>query len=391
MFDRVIVIVMDSVGIGEMPDAEKFGDKGADTLGHIDELRGLNVPNLENLGLGLLRNFKTVKPKQIRGAYSSIMLECSMGKDTTTGHWEMMGVILEKPFPTYPNGFPEEVMKKFTELTGYGYLGNKPASGTVIINELGEEHMKTGKPIVYTSADSVFQIAAHEDIIPVEELYRICEITRNKVCVGEHAVARVIARPFIKQGDKFVRTERRKDFSLEPPYPTAMDLLKENNYQVGGIGKIEDIFVYRGLTASIHSHNNYEAYKDLIKMMGDLKGEKGLIFANFIDFDMLYGHRRNVDGYGKALEDFDNYLSDIMDNLNESDLLVITADHGNDPSFKGSDHTRERVPLLMFSKKLKENGRIEDIKCFSTLAKNICENFGIENKFKGDEILGKLK
>lgn len=391
MFDRIILIVMDSVGIGEMPDAEKFGDKGADTLGHIDELRGLNVPTLENLGLGLLRDFKTVSPKQIKGAYSTKMLECSMGKDTTTGHWEMMGIILEKPFPTYPNGFPEDVMKKFTEFTGYGYLGNKPASGTVIINELGEEHIKTGKPIVYTSADSVFQIAAHEEVIPVDELYRICEITRKQVCIGEHAVARVIARPFVKQGDKFVRTERRKDFSLEPPYPTAMDLLKEKGFQVGGIGKIEDIFVYRGLTASIHSHNNEESYRDLKKMMEDLKGEKGLIFANFIDFDMLYGHRRNVEGYGRALEEFDNYLSDLIDNLGEKDLMMVTADHGNDPSFKGSDHTREMVPLLMFSKSLKENGRIEDLKCFSTLAKNICNNFGVDNGFKGDKLLEKLK
>ncbi len=387
MFKRIILLVMDSVGIGEMPDAESFGDKGADTLGHIDELRGLNIPTLESLGLGLLRDFKTIEKKQIKGAYSTKMFECSKGKDTTTGHWEMMGIILEKPFPTYPDGFPEDLMKLFTEKTGYSYLGNKPASGTVIINELGDEHVKTGKPIVYTSADSVFQIAAHEEIIPVDELYRICEITRNEVCVGEHTVARVIARPFVKQGDKYVRTERRKDFSLEPPYPTAMDLLKENNYQVGGIGKIEDIFVYRGLTASIHSHNNEEAYRDLKKMMKDLRGEKGLIFANFIDFDMLYGHRRNVEGYGKALEEFDNYLSDIMDNLEDNDLLMVTADHGNDPSFKGTDHTREMVPLLIFSKKLKENGRIENAKCFSSIAVSICNNFGLKNSFKGVNFL----
>ncbi len=299
----------------------------------------------------------------------------------------MMGIILKKPFPTYPDGFPEDLMKLFTEKTGYGYLGNKPASGTVIINELGDEHVKTGKPIVYTSADSVFQIAAHEEIIPVDELYRICEITRNEVCVGEHAVARVIARPFIKQGGKYVRTENRKDFSLEPPYPMAMDLLKENNYQVGGIGKIEDIFVYRGLTASIHSHNNEEAYRDLKKMMADLKGEKGLIFANFIDFDMLYGHRRNIEGYGKALEEFDSYLSDIMDNLEENDLLMVTADHGNDPSFKGTDHTREMVPLLMFSKKLKENGRLEDVKCFSSIAKTLSNNFELTHSFEGVNLL----
>ena len=390
MFDRFIVVVMDSVGIGEMPDAANFGDKGADTLGHIDELRGLNVPNLEKLGLGLLRDFKTIKKTQIKGAYSTKMLECSKGKDTTTGHWEMMGVILEKPFPTYPNGFPEEVMKLFTEKTGYGYLGNKPASGTVIINELGDEHVKTGKPIVYTSADSVFQIAAHEEVIPVEELYRICEITRKEVCVGDHTVARVIARPFIKQGDKYVRTERRKDFSLEPPYPTAMDLLKEKGYLVGGIGKIEDIFVYRGLTASIHSHNNEESYRDLKKMMIETKDEKGLIFANFIDFDMLYGHRRNVEGYGKAIEEFDGWLPDLMDNLGERDLLMITADHGNDPSFKGTDHTREMVPLLMFSKSLKGNARLEDIHCFSSIAKTICENFSISNQFKGVNLLSFL-
>ncbi|NOZ12208.1 MAG: phosphopentomutase [Acidobacteria bacterium] len=390
-FNRIILMVLDSVGIGEMPDAAAFGDTGADTLGHIDEIRGLSVPNMEKLGLGKLRPFKTVASKQADGAYATTMRECSPGKDTITGHWEFMGIINRQTFPEYPDGFPEEIMSAFTEKTGYGYLGNKAASGTVIIQELGDEHMRTGKPIVYTSADSVFQIAADEDVIPLKELYRICEITRNEIMVGEHAVARIIARPFIKTKDGYVRTENRRDFALEPPFPTALDLLKGAGIKVGAIGKIEDMFVKRGITHSIHSHNNTESCRDTLKLMeGEL--DSGFIFANLVDFDMLYGHRRNVQGYGDALEAFDRELEKFMNHyLRNDDLLMLTADHGCDPSYRGTDHTREKVPLLMYSPGLKAHGILPERSCFTDIAATVLENFGISHTLPGNSFLGELR
>ncbi len=390
-FDRIILMVLDSVGIGEMPDAADFGDRGANTLGHIDEIRGLHIPNLEKLGLGKLYPFKTVAPTQIPGAYATTMRECSPGKDTITGHWEFMGIINHRTFPEYPDGFPEEVMNAFTEKTGYGYLGNKPASGTVIIQELGEEHIRTGKPIVYTSADSVFQIAADEDTIPLKELYRICEITRKDVMTGRHEVARIIARPFVKKGNRFIRTENRRDYALEPPFPTALDLLTTAGITVGAIGKIEDMFVKRGITVSIHSHNNAESCRDTLKLMQhDVK--KGFIFANLVDFDMLYGHRRDVQGYGDALEAFDSELGEFMTkHLKTSDLLILTADHGCDPAFRGTDHTRERVPLLLFSPGLKENRILPERSCFTDIAASILENFNISHSLPGNAFLSELK
>jgi phosphopentomutase len=390
-FNRIILIVLDSVGAGELPDSEKFNDKGADTLGSIDKLTGLTVPNLEKLGLGTIKNFKTVKPCFIQGAYATKMMEKSQGKDTITGHWEFMGTILEKGFPVYLNGFPKDLMDLFERETGYGYLGNYPASGTVIIEELGEQHIKTKKPIVYTSADSVFQIAAHEDVIPLNELYRICEITRNKVTIGEHQVSRVIARPFTTVNGKFKRTKNRKDYALTPPKPNVLDLLFEKGIKTGAIGKIEDMFVKRGISHSIHSHNNQEAFEDTVTMM-ETTVDTGFIFANFVDFDMLYGHRRNVEGYRKALEDFDKNLKILMEqHLNEKDLLIITADHGCDPAFKGSDHTREYVPLLVYSKSLQEHGNLEIRKQFSDIGITVLDNFGIDNNLQGKSFLGELK
>lgn len=388
-FNRILLVVMDSVGAGAMPDAEAFGDAGSDTLGHIDEHRGLNVPTLERLGLGTIRPYKTIQDNIGSGAFAGKMAECSAGKDTITGHWEFMGIVQEVPFPVYPDGFPESLMQRFSKETGYGYLGNKAASGTAIIAELGQEHLDTGKLIVYTSADSVFQIAACETIVPVDELYRVCEITRNRVTVDEHAVSRVIARPFVPDGDGFQRTGNRKDYSLEPP-ENALDLLTQNNVPVGAIGKIEDMFAFRGISSSVHSKNNREAYRDLVAMMNTI--QTGLIFANFVDFDMLYGHRRNVDGYGDALEEFDCMMADLLNHhLAPDDLLLITADHGCDPAFKGTDHTREFVPLLAYSPALSGSGRIPTRSCFSDLAATCLDNFGIPNPFPGASILEVLQ
>jgi len=388
-FNRILLIVMDSVGVGAMPDAEAFGDAGADTLGHIDEHRGLNVPTLERLGLGTIRRYKTIHDNIGTGAFAGKMAECSAGKDTITGHWEFMGIVQDVPFPVYPDGFPESLMQRFTAETGYGFLGNKAASGTAIIAELGQEHLDTGKLIVYTSADSVFQIAACETIVPVDELYRICEITRNRVTVDEHAVSRVIARPFVPDGNGFTRTGNRKDYSLVPP-ENALDLLTRNHIPVGAIGKIEDMFAFRGITTSVHSKNNGEAYRDLVTMMETV--QNGLIFANFVDFDMLYGHRRNVDGYGDALEAFDGMMADLISHhLESDDLLLITADHGCDPSFNGTDHTREYVPLLAYSPSLSGCGRIPTRTCFSDLAVTCLDNFGISNPFPGTSFLEVLQ
>ncbi len=389
-FKRIILIIMDSVGIGAMPDAADFGDSGADTLGSIDRQRGLHLPRMETLGLGTLRSFQTIKPRFQAGAYATTMMECSAGKDTITGHWEFMGIIQEQSFPVYPNGFPDELMDRFTQVTGYEALGNKPASGTAIIQELGAAHMQSGKPIVYTSADSVFQIAACESVMPLEELYRICTATREQVTVGKHAVSRVIARPFVQTGDGFVRTENRKDYSLEPPHPTALDLLHDDGLDVGAIGKIEDMFNRRGITRSIHSHNNAEAWKDLTGMLADI--DSGLVFANFVDFDMLYGHRRDVQGYGDALEAFDTGLNRFLDQaVSPEDLVLITADHGCDPAFKGTDHTRERVPLLVYSPGLDGSGNLPERTCFTDIAVSILDNFRIEHPFPGQSFLGELK
>lgn len=342
---RVTLIVLDSVGCGDAPDAARYGDEGSNTLGNTARaVGGLRLPNLGRLGLGNLTGIEGVPPVDPAAGAFGRLTEVSAGKDTTTGHWELAGVVLEQPFPLYPDGFPADLMAEFEARIGRGSLGNYPASGTEIIEELGEEHMLTGKPIVYTSGDSVFQIAAHEQIIPIAELYRICRIARE-LLTGEHAVGRVIARPFVGQPGNFTRTERRQDFSLEPPRETILDAVKAAGQEVMGVGKIEDIFAHRGLTRSNHTGNNMAGVDAILEFLGT--GASGLIFANLVDFDALYGHRNNPQGYAEALEAFDRRLPEIEAALGPGDVLVITADHGNDPTTPSTDHSRERVPLLV--------------------------------------------
>ncbi len=343
--NRAVIIVLDSVGCGDAPDAAAYGDEGSNTLGNIARaVGGLNLPHMQKMGLGNLTDIQGVPPTtDTLGAYGRLT-ETAAGKDTTTGHWELGGVRLEKPFPTYPNGFPPEIMSEFERRIGRGTLGNYPASGTEIIKELGEEHMRTGKPIVYTSADSVFQIAAHTDIIPLEELYRECEIARE-ILTGEHAVGRVIARPFIGEPGHFTRTEDRRDFSLTPPGDTILDVVKKAGLEVMAVGKIEDIFAHRGITQSNHTGNNMAGVDATIAFIK--QGDPGLIFTNLVDFDALYGHRNNPRGYADALEAFDRRLPEILDALLPGDVLFITADHGNDPTTPSTDHSRERVPKFV--------------------------------------------
>lgn len=347
---RAIIIVLDSVGIGELPDADLYGDKGCNTLANIaNSLGSLHLPNMELLGLGKIAHIKGISAKVRPKAFFGKMAEASHAKDTTVGHWEIAGIITKKPFPTYPNGFPSEIIERFKKEIKLDILGNKAASGTEILEELGEEHIKTGKPIVYTSVDSVFQIAACEDIFPVDTLYKMCEIAR-KILHGKHNVARVIARPFVSKMGNFVRTDRRKDFSVAPPYPTLLDLAVEQGFAVIGIGKIGDLFGHRGLTEEAHTSDNNEGIKQTIECVK--RDFSGIIFTNLVDFDMKFGHRNDVIGYANALTEFDNYLPCLLNSLKKKDILIITADHGCDPTTIGTDHTREYVPLLVYGKNL---------------------------------------
>jgi phosphopentomutase len=340
------VIVLDSVGIGELPDAADYGDAGSNTLAHIAEaVDGLNLPNLAAMGLGNIAPIRGVRPVQAPSACFGKMAERSKGKDTTTGHWELMGVVTERPFPTYPHGFPAGVISEFERRIGRRVLGNKVASGTEIIKELGEEHVRTGKPIVYTSADSVFQIACHEEVVSVDELYAMCR-TAREMLVAPHNVQRVIARPFIGTPGAFVRTQRRRDFALEPPSDTLLDLIVRDGGEVIGIGKIEDIFAGRGITRAIHTGNNPDGIEATIA--GVASGEGTLILANLVDFDMLYGHRNDPQGYAAVLSEFDSALPRLLGVLKDSDILIITADHGCDPTTASTDHSREYVPLLAY-------------------------------------------
>ena len=377
---QVILIVLDSVGIGDAPDAEKYGDEGTNTLGNTARaVGGLNLPNMTKLGLGNLGDFLGVPP--IDNAEGEIT-EISAGKDTTTGHWELAGVSSPVPFPTFPNGFPEDFIRAFEERIGRKTLGNYPASGTEIIKKLGEEHIKTGYPIVYTSADSVFQIAAHEDVIPVEELYHICE-TAREMLVGPLNVARVIARPFIGEPGNFKRTERRRDFSVSPPRPTILDKVKDAGLMVAGVGKIEDIFAHRGLTKSNHTGNNNDTVTATIEFIKTR--DPGFIFANLIDFDQLYGHRNNPEGYAKALEEFDKRLPEIVEALDKNDVLLLTADHGNDPTTPSTDHSRERVPLLAVGKPVRRNVNIGTRDTFADVAATIAKLLKIDGTGEGKE------
>lgn len=374
---RVILIVLDSVGVGSLPDAADFSDKGANTIGHIAEKMNLNIPNMLSMGLGNLPNVNLAHVYGA-GAYGRA-LEKSAGKDTTTGHWEMAGVTVEQPFPLYPDGFPGEVMDAFEAAIGTKTLGNKPASGTAILDELGEEHMKTGYPIVYTSGDSVFQIACHEDVVPVQRLYEMCEIARTQL-QGVHGVGRVIARPFVGTGKgHFRRTGRRRDFSLEPIAPTILDVLKDAGYETLGVGKIEDIFAHQGLTGSDHAAGNPACIDAAIEYMK--KDFDGLLFINLVDFDSVYGHRRDVENYGKALEYFDARLPELQALMGKDDLMIITADHGCDPAFKGTDHTREYVPLLLWKKGMVGQHPIGTRETFADTAATVAEFFGLPERF----------
>jgi len=381
--NQVILLVLDSVGIGNAPDAEKYGDEGSNTLGNIAlALGGLNLPNLTKYGLGNIGDFEGISAiSDPQGAFGRLT-EFSSGKDTTTGHWELAGVSLSKPFPTFPKGFPSDFVEKFENRIGRKTLGNFPASGTVIIDELGEQHIETGNPIIYTSADSVFQIAAHEDIIPIHELYHICEIAREML-TGDLEVARVIARPFVGQKGSFKRTENRKDFSLTPPHETILDIVKSAGYMVAGVGKIEDIFANCGLTDSNHTGNNLSSINATIEFIKTHRS--GLIFVNLIDFDQNYGHRNDPKGYARALVDFDMRLPDILDCMTPDDLLIITADHGNDPTTPSTDHSREQVPLLAIGKKVIPGAAIGVRTTFADVAETIAFLFNLEGTGEGKQ------
>ncbi len=378
-FNRIVLMVLDSAGIGEMPDAAAWGDSGADTLGHILESRKVSLPNLQKMGLGNIRPLKDLPAvENPSGCYGKCTLK-SNGKDTTTGHWEMAGIILKKAFPTFPQGFPPRIIDEFVRQAALpGVLANVPASGTEIIKEFGEEHVRTGKPIVYTSADSVFQIAAHEEVIPVERLYEICHIARE-LLDGEDRVGRVIARPFVGEtAETFKRTENRHDYAVPPPTDNLLPLLKDHGLDVVCIGKIASIYDSLGVTEDLTAKNNDQAIDQTINA---LRGEsRGLVFSNLVDFDMLYGHRRDTEGYAKALEHFDARLPEIFDAMRENDLFVITADHGNDPTAPGSDHTREYAPLLVYGKSARAGVDLGTRQSLSDIGQTIAKNFGLELK-----------
>ncbi len=376
-FKRIFLIVMDSVGIGEAPDAEQYNDKGADTLGHIaEQMDGLNMPNLGKLGLSNIREVKGIEKAEKPLAHYTKMEEASNGKDTMTGHWEIMGLHIDQPFRTFPDGFPDELINELEEKTGRKVIGNKPASGTAIIEELGEEHMKTGALIVYTSADSVLQIAAHEKIIPIDEQYRICELARELTFDEKYMVGRVIARPFIGEPGAFERTSNRHDYALKPFGRTVMNDMKDSGYDVIAIGKISDIYDGEGVTESLRTTSNMDGMDKLNQTFG--MDFTGISFVNLVDFDAKFGHRRDPEGYGKALEEFDARLPEVFDNLKEEDLLIITADHGNDPVHHGTDHTREFVPLLAYHKGDEGGKELEIRKTFADIGATIADNFTVK-------------
>ncbi len=374
-FHRVLLIVLDGAGIGAMPDAPEWGDAGADTFGHILDSRPVRLPNLQRYGLGNIRPLQALSPlDHLSGSYGRCALR-SNGKDTTTGHWEMAGIVLDRAFPTYPNGFPSSVIDRFVKETSVpGILGNIPASGTEIIKVLGEEHVKTGKPIVYTSADSVFQIAAHEEVIPLERLYEICEIAR-RILDGEHKVGRVIARPFLGQPGSFYRTENRHDYAVPPPRENLLPALADEDLDVVCIGKIASIYDSMGVTKDLTAKNNEQSIDQTIKALKD--STRGLIFSNLVDFDMLYGHRRDTEGYAKALEHFDTRLPEIESAMHDDDVMMITADHGNDPTFRGSDHTREYAPLLVYGKNARPGVNLGTRDSLADIGQTIAHNFGL--------------
>ena len=393
-YKRIFVIVLDSLGIGEMHDSEKFGDVGVDTLGHISEsVDKFNIPNLQKMGLANLHPLKQVDSINNPIAYYTKMIEVSNGKDTMTGHWEMMGLHITKPFQTFTDtGFPKELLDELEAKTGHKIVGNKSASGTEILDELADHQMKTGDMIVYTSADSVLQICGHEETFGLDELYRCCEIARDLTMKDEWKVGRVIARPYLgNKEDGFKRTSNRHDYALKPYGKTILNTLKENNFDVIAVGKINDIFDGEGITETHKSKSSVHGMEQTLEIMD--KDFKGMCFVNLVDFDALWGHRRNPVGYAEELEKFDVNLGKVLDKLKEDDLLIITADHGNDPTYTGSDHTREYVPFLAYSPSMKGHGQLEDSKSFATIAATIAENFEVkipENTI-GESVLSELK
>lgn len=388
MFDRVHLIVMDSVGIGEAPDSDKFGDVGADTLGHIASEAGLNIPHLEQLGLGSIRPLAGVAEVKDHKGYATKLEEISVGKDTMTGHWEIMGLNIKKPFRVFPNGFPDELLQQIEEFSGRKILCNQPYSGTKVIDDYGPEQMETGALIVYTSADPVLQIAAHEEIIPLEELYRICQYVRDITKDEPYMIGRIIARPYIGEPGNFTRTSNRHDYALDPFGKTVLDSLKDNGKDVIAVGKINDIFNGQGVTEAIRTKSNMDGVDQLLKVMK--QDFNGLSFTNLVDFDALYGHRRDVVGYAHAIEDFDLRIPELLAAMGDNDLLMITADHGNDPTFPGTDHTREYVPLLVYSKAMKGQGQLPQ-GFYSDIAATIAENFGVPATENGKSFLSELK
>lgn len=386
---RAVLIVLDSVGIGEMPDAHLYGDVGANTLGNIAKaVGGMNIPNLEALGLGNIEPLKGVTVKETPQAAFGKAAELSVGKDTVTGHWEMAGVILEKPLNTYPEGFSKEIMDTFEEKIGRKTLGNVVASGTEIIERLGEEHVKTGYPIIYTSADSVFQIAAHEDVIPLEELYRYCEIAREML-VGDWQVGRVIARPFTGDVGSFTRTSNRKDYSLDPFNKTILEYVKEAGQNVMCVGKIEDVFNKIGVTHSVHTKNNLEGVEETIGFLNE--DMEGLIWSNLVDFDMKFGHRNDYVGYYNAIREFDRELPRILESLDDEDILIITADHGCDPTTASTDHSREYIPILVYGKSIRAGANLGVRGTFSDIGKTILDYLDIENTLYGESFLKEIQ
>jgi len=387
---RAIVIVLDGVGAGAAPDAADYGDAGSNSLSHAARaVGGLNLPHLARLGLGCVTNIQGVPPdRHQRGACGSCVPR-SAGKDTVPGHWELMGCIAEKPFPTYPDGFPPDILNALKRRTGRGVLANRTASGTVVIQEFGPEHLQSGDLIVYTSADSVFQIAAHEDVVPVPELYAACEAARE-ILTGDHAVGRVIARPFVgNETDGFSRTGNRRDYALAPPAPTLLDKLVDAGKEVLAVGKIEDIFAHRGVTRSNHTPDNASSIDALLEFLDE--DFDGLLFVNLIEFDMIYGHRRNPRGYAGALEAFDRRLPDIEAKLRGDDLVIIASDHGVDPTFKGTDHTRERIPLLAFGPGFHRPVSLGQRETYSDVAATLAEHFALPPFPTGTSFLHELR
>ena len=384
--NNFFIIVLDGVGVGELPDAGLYGDSGSNTLSNIaDALGGLKLPNFQKLGIGNIIPIKGVDEILQPNASFGKMTELSKGKDSTTGHWELSGLFVDTDFDYFPNGFPTNILDKFLNITGCnGFLGNKAASGTEIIKELGDEHVKTGFPIIYTSADSVFQIAAHQDVIPLEKLYEICDKTRNQVLIDPLKIGRVIARPFLGKSGSYERTVYRKDYSLDPPSDTILDLLQKNNTNTVAIGKINDLFNYRGISVQIKSKSNKEGFENLIKASNEY--QNCLIFINLVDFDVYFGHRNDVEGFAKALKEFDDFLPEFLNNLHTTDRVIFTADHGNDPTTLSTDHSREYVPVLYFGKnKNTTNLGIRDT--FSDVGKTVADYFKIKNFLKGKSFL----